>query len=313
MSLYIERYRPKTREEISGNQKVIDDIFSLAKKGNLPHMIFEGKPGIGKTTTALVLARQMFGEFYRQNFLELNASDERGIDVVRNEVKSFCKTVPLSASLKICFLDEFDEMTKPAQDALRRIMEQYASVTRFVLGCNAVEKIIEPISSRCQTFHFSPLSEQDILTRLNQVVKLENLQVEAGSLEELAKQANGDMRKALNQLQVLASYGIVDKKGINIQSSQDNLVGVYNSLLSGRFLEARKQVKDLLLLGYTERDIINKLHNLYIDPLLSSISPTVKGECILALAETDYRLTLGISKGLQLDALMLRLLKIMKV
>ena len=313
MSLFIEKYRPKVRDEIVGNKEEIDKIFSVVKTGNIPHMIFKGPPGVGKTTTALVIARQLFGEFYKANFLELNASDDRGIDVIRGDVKMFCKTSPLNATFKICFLSEADNMTKDAQQALRRLMEQYSTVTRFILDCNNPEKLIEPIKSRCEEFHFSLLRPEDIRTRVQYIVEQEKIQITPDALHYLCEQSEGDMRKALNKLQVLASLGIeITKKVMNIQTQKEQSFEIVNSLSNGRFLEARKQVKELLFMGYTERDIVDDLHKVYISELLSNLSPKVKGECILELAETDYLLTQGVNKSLIMDALLLRLLKIIK-
>jgi len=314
MSLFIEKYRPKVREEIVGNKEELDKIFAVVKTGNIPHMIFKGQPGVGKTTTALVIARQLFGEFYKANFLELNASDDRGIDVVRGEIKMFCKTSPLNSTFKIIFLSEADNMTKDAQQALRRIMEQYGNVTRFILDCNNPEKLIEPIKSRCEEFHFAPLRPEDIQTRVQFIVEQEKIQITPDALQYLCEQAEGDMRKALNKLQVLASLGtLIDKKVINIQTQKEQSFGIINSLSNGRFLEARKQVKELLFRGFTERDIVDDLHKLYIGDTLSNISPQKKGECILELSETDFRFTQYVNKSLQMDSLLLKLIKIMKV
>lgn len=315
MSLFVEKYRPRVQEEIVGNQKVLDDIFSVVATGNIPHMIFEGPAGVGKTSTALVIARQLFGEFFQSNFLELNASDERGINVVRETVKTFCKTNPLgSVPFKILFLDEADNMTPDALQALRRIMEQYSQVTRFILSANNVEKIIEPIVSRCQVFRFGPISPEDIFHRLNVIATKENLSkgnVEGmlDVLHEIASRSNGDMRRAINKLQVLASY----EKGLTLKllekvSLKDIGPKILNSLVRGRFLQTRKMVRNYLTMGYTERNLLNLLHNSLIND--RKLSPVQKGEAILCLAETDYKLTLGVSKGLQMDALLLRLLKV---
>ncbi len=275
--------------------------------------MFEGVPGVGKTTTALVIARQLFGEYYKSNWQEFNASDDRGIDIVRDEIKTFCKTSPLSSSFKILFLDECDGLTNPAQEALRRIMEQYSSITRFILSCNDISKIIEPLQSRCETFHFAPLSAQDIASRIKQVSSLENIVIDEEAISLLAVKAGGDMRKALNKLQVLASYGTAISKnviGIYEKSSPDSFSSIIFSLKSGRFLESRKFCLDLLLEGYTERDVVQELHKSFIQN--TEITSQVKGSCILELAETDFRLTLGVSRGLQLDSCLLKMLKVLK-
>ncbi len=312
-SLFIEKYRPRLREEIVGNKAEIDRIFSIVKCENIPHMIFEGsQPGTGKTTTALVIARTLFGEYYKQNWLELNASDDRGIGVVQDEIKTFCKTAPLGATFKILFLDEADGLTRQAQDALRRIMEQYSSVTRFILCCNDYDKLIEPIQSRCERFHFSPLSVENIAFRVRQVAERENINIDEEAIIYLAEKSEGDMRKALNKLQVLSSYGCsIDKKLLSRNEVSFSYSSqILDSLQKGRFLEARTYTKDGLLLGLSERNILEDLHQMFINH--PTIPPLIKGDCIEILAESDYKLTLGVSKSLQIDSVLLKLLKLLK-
>ena len=202
--------------------------------------------------------------------------------------------------------------TNPAQDALRRMMESYGNITRFILSCNNVNKIIEPIQSRCETFHFSPLSSKDIALRVKQVSNIEKITIDDEAIILLSERAEGDMRKALNKLQVLSSYGIpIDKKVLlNEKTVFDNFNNVLMSLKNGRFMEARKNCQDFLLEGYTERDIIQGLHKNFVQE--TDLSYQVKGECVLQLAETDYRLSQGVSKGLQLDSCMLKIIKILK-
>lgn len=311
-SLFIEKYRPKTREEIVGNKNEIDRLFSIVKTGNIPHCIFEGVPGTGKTTSALVIARQLFGEYYKSNWREFNASDERGIDIIRDDVKTFCTMSPLVSSFKILFLDEADGLTGPAQEALRRMMEKYGGITRFILSCNDISKIIEPLQSRCEIFHFSPLSVDDIFLRLKQVSSIENISIDEESLKILAERAEGDLRKGLNKIQVLASFGIhIDKTVVMKQDkTEESYDTVLGSLKTGRFLETRKACLDMILNGYTERDIIQGLHKSFIND--KDLLPVVKGKCILQLAKADYKLTMGVSRGLQLDACLLKILEEMK-
>ena len=309
MNLYTELYRPRQRSEIVGNTQEIDRLFSMVNSGNLTHCILEGPAGTGKTTCALVIARQLFGEFFQANFLELNASDERGINVVRETIKSFCKTNPLGdVNFKILFLDEFN-LTPDAQEALRRPMEQYSQVTRFIISTNYKEKIIEPIASRCETFVFGSLAEEDILKRLEYIGKAEGLNIDTDILAEISRQADGDMRKALNKLQILASFeGKLTLDLLKKVNQTDVGQKILKSISAGRFLEARKIVRGYLSLGYTERDIINLLHQSLIAD--KDLSPSKKGEAILQLATFDYRLSLGVSKGLQTDALLLKLIRI---
>ena len=312
-TLFIEKYRPKVKEDVVGNKKELDRLFSIVEGGNIPHCLFEGVPGVGKTTTALVIARQLFGEYYKTNWQEFNASDDRGIDVVRGDIKTFCKTAPLGSSFKILFLDESDGLTSAAQESLRRLMETYSSVTRFILSCNDVSKIIEPIQSRCELFHFSPLSDQDIASRVKIVSSQEKILIDEEAISLLAERSEGDMRKALNKLQVLSSYGkpITKQDLIKYEKTHDSFGTIIKSLQTGRFLESRKIVQEFLLEGYTERDIVQGLHKSFISQ--ADLLPQVKGECILTLADIDYKMTQGVSKSLQLDACLLKMLKVLKL
>ncbi len=196
-NIWIEKHRPKELSEIVGQDEIIATIES--RINNLPHMIFEGKAGTGKTTTAKVIATTIDADF-----LELNSSEERGIDVVRGKIMSFCKHLSFNveAPFKILFLDEADSMTSEAQLALRSMMEKYAHNTRFIFGCNYLDKIISPLISRCKVYRFRPLDNLSIIRRLEYIVDKENMTVKEEDYEELANRARGDMRRAINDLQM---------------------------------------------------------------------------------------------------------------
>ncbi|MBS3125237.1 AAA family ATPase, partial [Candidatus Woesearchaeota archaeon] len=171
-SIWTEKYRPKTFVDIKGQDEIVAKLSAFVKQRNIPHLLFAGPPGVGKSTIALVLARSFFGENYRDNFLELNSSDERGIDVVRNKVKDFARTKALGdVPFKIIFLDECDALTKEAQQALRRTMENYTSSCRFVLAANYSSKILDPIQSRCAVFRFRPLPKEKVYELIDHVIK----------------------------------------------------------------------------------------------------------------------------------------------
>ena len=309
MELYTEKYRPKSREEIVGNKEVVDKIFGMAE--NIPHLLLAGPAGCGKTTIALALGRLLFGENYRQNFLELNASDDNGINVIRGLVKDFAKTTPLSSDFKIILLDEADNMSTDAQEALRRTMERYARITRFVLSCNREEKIIDPIKSRCQVFRLSPLTSEDILLRLKFIAEEEKLIATEEGLKRIAEDAGGDMRTALNWLQVLATSKMpITPESYAQKKKADLPEAVWDNLKAGRFLQARTKVLEYLTLGYSEREIIEMLHKSLLGR--RDIKYITRGELVIRLAEVDYRLTLGVSKGLQMDAMLLSMLKVFK-
>ena len=311
MSLLTERFRPKTREEIVGNKETLDRLFNMVKTGNLTHCILEGFPGVGKTTVALVIARQLFGEFFRSNFLELNASDERGIEVVRNQIKTFAKTSPLNATFKILLLDEADQLTPEAQQALRRTMETYSGICRFIFSVNNLEKIIDAIRSRCETFRFGPIPVSDMALRLCYIYEQEkgtsSVNV-ASAMQKIAEYSHGDMRKAINHLQLLLASG-EELTEASVDSIKPINYGklIFDSLQKGRLLEARKHLQTALELGYKEDYIIELLHNSYIDDL--TLDSNTKAEAVFNLCETDFRLTQGVNAMLAMDNLLYQLLR----
>ena len=201
-TIWIEKYRPMKLADIVGQDDIIERLESYVKTGNLPHLLFTGNAGVGKTTAAIALAREFFGESWQMNFRELNASDERGIDVVRTQIKQFARTSPLGgSSFKILFLDEADALTSDAQAALRRTMENYAMTCRFILSCNYSSKIIDPIQSRCAIYRFRPLDKTAIAKEIHRIARSENLTVTDDAIQAITYIAQGDMRKAINALQ----------------------------------------------------------------------------------------------------------------
>lgn len=215
-SIWTEKYRPKTFEEIKGQKEIVSRVKAFVHKKNMPHLLFSGPAGVGKTTLALVIVRQFFGEEWRENFLELNASDERGIDVVRQKVKDFARTKAIGdVPFKIIYLDESDALTKEAQQALRRTMENYTQTTRFILSCNYSSKIIDPIQSRCTVFRFKPLSKEEIIGIAKGIAVKEGIKITEKGYDALYYVSGGDVRRLENLMQSSAAIkNSIDEKTI---------------------------------------------------------------------------------------------------
>lgn len=219
--MWVEKYRPTTLDDIVGHDETTDRLKEYADDAEIPHMILAGPPGVGKTASVVAFAREVYGSRWRKNVTEMNASDERGIDVIRDKVKGIARSTPAGgADYQILFLDEADQLTKDAQASLRRIMEQHSDVTRFFMSCNYPNQIIDAIQSRCSVFRFNRLDDDDIMGVLEHVANEEDLAVQVDAIEKLVKASNGDARKAINSLQSAAMQGEVTEDGI------ENAIGV---------------------------------------------------------------------------------------
>lgn len=277
------------------------------KTGGLPHLLFAGPPGVGKTAAAIALTRDMFGEGWRNNFIELNASDERGIDVVRNKIKTFARTAPLGkATFKIIFLDESDALTPDAQSALRRTMERFTSTCRFILSCNYSSKIIAPIQSRCAVYRFRPISDKDVEKRIEHIAKEEELKLADDGLEAIKYVARGDMRRAVNTLQSAAVLGKkIDAETIYqtvAMARPEEVNELIELALKGDFMKARDKL-DVLLInqGLSGEDIIDQIHRAATN--LDGVSEKMRVELLDKIGEVDFRLTEGANERIQLEAL----------
>lgn len=246
---WTEKYRPESVSEIIGQENAKRELIAAIENGNLMSLMFTGSAGIGKTTAALAVARDLFGEEWKDNILELNASDERGIDVIRTKVKNFATSKTMNErGFKILFLDEADALTKDAQAALRRTMERYEFNCRFILSCNFPSQIIEPIQSRCRIIPFKTSSDAEMNALITRISSNEGFTITDGARETLIRASHGDMRKVVNTLQASANISMdIDESIINITSMSPDEQGVRNMIAdarNGNFAEARMQLID---------------------------------------------------------------------
>ncbi|MEM3622740.1 MAG: replication factor C small subunit [Candidatus Bathyarchaeia archaeon] len=310
--MWAEKYRPKTLDDMVNQKEIVERLKSFVKSRNVPHCIFAGPPGTGKTTAALCLARDLYGDAYREHIMELNASDERGIDVVRETVKTFARVRSIGEiPFKIMILDEADNMTSDAQQALRRTMERYTETCRFILCANYSGKIIEPIQSRCAPFRFTFLPREEQDKYLKHIAEKEGLKLLKEGLEAIFEVCGGDLRKAINTLQAAASLNKpVDAKVVYSIAGRANPADVQKMIeaaMKGDFLEARKQLRDMIQkYGVAGSDIIRQIHT---EIFRGDIPEEWKIKLADIVGEIDYRLVEGADEEVQLSALLARLVE----
>ncbi|KAF8632952.1 hypothetical protein AX15_001555 [Amanita polypyramis BW_CC] len=310
---WVEKYRPVTLDDVVGNAETIDRLKVIAKDGNCPHMIISGMPGIGKTTSIHCLAHQMLGDAYKDAVLELNASDDRGIDVVRNKIKTFAQkkvTLPPGRH-KIVILDEADSMTPGAQQALRRTMEIYSNTTRFCLACNMSNKIIEPIQSRCAILRYSKLKDQEVLKRLLEICELEKVPYNDDGLTALIFTSEGDMRQAINNLQsTYSGFGFVSGDNVFKVCDQPHPLIVQAAIrccMKGNIEGGMEKLDELWDQGYSAVDIVVTFFR--VVKTFDEIPEYTKLEYIKEIGFTHMRILEGVGTLIQLAGLVARLCK----
>ena len=306
-NIWIEKYRPKTLEEVVGQDAIVERLKAYVKTKNVPHLLFAGPAGTGKTTCALAMAKELYVDIWKQNFIELNASDERGIGIIRGKIKDFARTAPIGkASFKIIFLDEADSLTADAQSALRRTIEKYTRICRFILSVNFSSRVIEPIQSRCTVFRFSPIKEDDVKKYMRKIASVEKLDITPDGLETLIFISRGDLRKAINVLQVGASMNKKITAELLYETSTtakpEDVKALINTALTGNFMAARNQLYKLLIkYGLSGEDIIKQIHQSIFDLAIPDES---KVKLIEKAGETEFRLIEGSNAHIQLEALL---------
>ncbi|MBN2330232.1 MAG: replication factor C small subunit [Candidatus Aenigmarchaeota archaeon] len=311
MQVWTEKYRPVKLGDIVNQVHVVDRLRSWVKQGSVPNMLFAGSAGVGKTTAALCLARELFGEHWRENFQETNSSDQRGIDVVRGRIKSFAMMKPIGSEFKIIFLDESDSLTPEAQQALRRTMERFSDVCRFILSCNYSSRIIEPIQSRCSVFRFKRLGKEDVKKYISSIAAKEKLSASADAYDAIYEICEGDLRKATNILQACSTLPKVSRDGVYevVAKVKPEDVGELVTLaLKGDFPEARKKLYDMLISqGLAGDDIIRGIHSHVIR---ADIDDMKRLQMIEKLGEYEFRLNQGGTPEIQLEALLAQFMAI---
>ncbi len=312
--MWTEKYRPLKIDDVVNQKAVVDRLKSMLKSpGDMPHMLFAGPPGTGKTTTALCIARTIMGDYWRDFTLELNASDERGINTVRDRVKTFARYADRRVNIpfRIIILDEADEMTNDAQTALRRIMETYSKGTRFILICNYSSRIIEPIQSRCAIFRFSRLAEDDVVGYLKVICEKEGVKFEEKALRTIYRVSEGDLRQAINILESASILGEVSNTNVEKTSGisgKAKVEEVVKLALAGDFKGARSKLIELTrVYGLSDRDFLK-----YANEALVELNLPNLGEASEAMAKYDYRLIVGAHPEIQLTALLAELGRIGK-
>ena len=320
--MWVEKYRPKTLEDVVGLKDIVENLKAFLKNPkSMPHLMFAGVPGTGKTTLALVIARKLYGENWRNFTLELNASDERGIDTVRDRIKDFSRYSRTGFGGDIPFaliiLDECDQMTGPAQTALRRIMEVGSRTSRFILICNQSSKIIEPIQSRCAIFRFSRVERQAMKQHLIDIAKNENYMLTPEAADRIVDFCEGDLRHAINALQTASAYkeGVIDDKTVALvigEASPMLVQKMIRKALYGDFMEARKTMYDIMgSFGFSGTEIIRQIQREIFK--MSDLKPEQKADISQVIGEYDFRLTEGANSDIQLSALLAQFGKFGKV
>lgn len=308
---WVEKYRPHTLDEIVGHQAIVERLKKFADDAEMPNIMFAGRQGTGKTAMTTALARAIYGDQWKQNLLELNASDDRGIDVVREEIKNFARTDTVGDhDFKLIFLDEVDSTTKEAQSAMRRTMEDYSDKTRFILSCNYANKVLPPIQSRCAVFRVPPLQDQDIHEIVARVADEEGIEFDGDAKDMLVQAASGDARKAINSLQKMQLDGVITEDAVETISGiadYQTVREVVDTAISGELTEAQRKLDvDILKEGVSESYFLEEAFS-YVQGEMD-IPDDARAKMLDQIAEADYRILEGANPQIQLHAVLAKML-----
>jgi len=306
--MWVEKYRPSKLSDIVDQEEIIGSLESLLKNlSEMPHLLFSGSAGVGKTSTALCIARQILGDYLNDNVLELNASDERGINMVREKVKKFSNYAAFAdIPFKIIILDEADEMTSDAQTALRRTIEDASKICRFILIANNISKIIKPIQSRCAVFKFTAIPEKDVISRLKMIAKAEKVKADDKGLKAINDYSEGDLRHSINIMQAAASLGDITEANVKASAGltkTKDVDGVLKLAVDGKTSQAREQMIELIkVYGMSESDFLK-----YINSAVFKTKTEHLSEILEIIAKYDYRILVGANPEIQLSAMLAEL------
>lgn len=304
-TIWAEKHRPDTLSEVKGNDEKVKLLQDWVDDDEVPNILFAGPSGTGKTASAVAFAKDKYGDEWQDHFLQLNASDDRGIDVVRNEVKDFARLSTVSDhQFKLIFLDEADALTRDAQPALRRVMEDFSDRTRFILSCNYPNQIIDPIQSRCGTIRMEPLSDDEIADLLQSIILKEGVEAKQDQLEQIVAHADGDARNAIHTLQMSVVNGELRDEavsGLTAFPDHSDIEDLVNRAIQG----------DHGVMGDIDEMINNGMDvSLILEEIMdvvkrhSEIPADGKMKMMDKIGECEYRVKHGSSPRIQLHSLM---------
>ncbi|EFD93226.1 MAG: replication factor C small subunit [Candidatus Parvarchaeum acidophilus ARMAN-5] len=304
MDLWVEKYRPQSFDEVIGQKDIVEKLKAMSSKKEIQHMILSGPPGVGKTTCAVVLAKEVFGSTWNQNFIELNASDDRKLSVIQGKVKEFARTKPIDSPFKIILFDEADSLTQEAQQALRRMMEEYSSTCRFLFSVNYQSNIIEPLQSRCAILRFQPLSKTDVTKFIDRIAEKEKLEIDSEAKDALEYVSRGDLRNLVNLMQSLANVSNkIDAKAV-LQSSGlmdiSKTIEGLKAALAGDFKKSRAIFSEIIDSGINMKELLISIFNVVSTTEIAN--DKIKNYIFEKLAETDYRIVEGATPFIQFQA-----------